>query len=92
MTAITGYDEISLQPHAGSQGEYAGLLAIQAYHRANGHTGRDVCLIPSSAHGTNAARPAGRDAGGGGQCRANGDVDLDDLAPRSPCTPIGWPR
>lgn len=80
LTGITGYDEISLQPNAGSQGEYAGLLAIQAYHRDNGQTDRDVCLIPSSAHGTNAASAALV-----GMrvvvvsCRANGDVDLDDL-------------
>ncbi|ANE80466.1 glycine dehydrogenase (aminomethyl-transferring) [Mycobacterium adipatum] len=80
LTGITGYDEISLQPNAGSQGEYAGLLAIQAYHRANGQAERDVCLIPSSAHGTNAASAALV-----GMrvvvvtCRANGDVDLDDL-------------
>ena len=52
---ITGYDAVSLQPNAGSQGELAGLLAIRAYHRANGEDQRDVCLIPSSAHGTNAA-------------------------------------
>lgn len=52
---ITGYDEVSLQPNAGSQGEFAGLLAIRAYHRSRGDTGRDVCLIPDSAHGTNAA-------------------------------------
>ncbi len=80
LTGITGYDEISLQPNAGSQGEYAGLLAIQAYHRDNGQADRDVCLIPSSAHGTNAASAALV-----GMrvvvvsCRANGDVDLDDL-------------
>ena len=55
LAAITGYDAVSLQPNAGSQGEFAGLLAIRAYHDANGDTGRDVCLIPSSAHGTNAA-------------------------------------
>jgi glycine dehydrogenase len=52
---LTGYDAVSLQPNAGSQGELAGLLAIRAYHRANGDTHRDVCLIPHSAHGTNAA-------------------------------------
>jgi glycine dehydrogenase len=52
---ITGYDAVSLQPNAGSQGELAGLLAIRGYHAANGHAERDVCLIPSSAHGTNAA-------------------------------------
>ncbi|MDA2893510.1 aminomethyl-transferring glycine dehydrogenase [Mycolicibacterium sp. BiH015] len=80
LTGITGYDEISLQPNAGSQGEYAGLLAIQAYHHARGDRDRTVCLIPSSAHGTNAASAAMV-----GMkvvvvaCRANGDVDLDDL-------------
>ncbi|MGW4642657.1 aminomethyl-transferring glycine dehydrogenase [Sphaerisporangium sp. NPDC004334] len=55
LAEVTGYDAVSLQPNAGSQGEFAGLLAIRAYHRANGHGERDVCLIPSSAHGTNAA-------------------------------------
>jgi glycine dehydrogenase len=55
LVAITGYDAVSLQPNAGSQGEFAGLLAIHAYHRSRGDRGRDVCLIPSSAHGTNAA-------------------------------------
>jgi glycine dehydrogenase len=55
LAEITGYDAVSVQPNAGSQGEYAGLLAIRAYHRARGETGRTVCLIPSSAHGTNAA-------------------------------------
>ncbi|AGB23572.1 glycine dehydrogenase, decarboxylating [Mycobacterium sp. JS623] len=80
LTAITGYDAVSLQPNAGSQGEYAGLLAIQAYHAERGQPDRDVCLIPSSAHGTNAASAALV-----GMrvvvvaCRTNGDVDLDDL-------------
>jgi glycine dehydrogenase len=80
LTAITGYDEVSLQPNAGSQGEYAGLLAIKAYHVARGQAARDICLIPSSAHGTNAASAALA-----GMrvvvvaCRQNGDVDLDDL-------------
>ncbi len=55
LCAITGYDAVSLQPNAGSQGELAGLLAIAAYHRSRGEEGRDVCLIPASAHGTNAA-------------------------------------
>ncbi len=55
LAEITGYDAISLQPNAGSQGEFAGLLAIHNYHRANGDEHRDVCLIPASAHGTNAA-------------------------------------
>src|SRR6478672_8656498 len=55
LIAITGYDAVSLQPNAGSQGEFAGLLAIRGYHRSRGDVDRDVCLIPSSAHGTNAA-------------------------------------
>ncbi len=55
LVEVTGYDAVSLQPNAGSQGELAGLLAIRAYHRAQGQHHRDVCLIPSSAHGTNAA-------------------------------------
>jgi len=80
LTGITGYDEISLQPNAGSQGEYAGLLAIRDYHAGRGESHRDVCLIPSSAHGTNAASAALV-----GMrvvvisCRDNGDVDLDEL-------------
>ena len=80
LCAITGYDAVSLQPNAGSQGELAGLLAIRAYHRANGDDGRDVCLIPSSAHGTNAASAAM--AGMRVvvvRCTDHGDVDLDDL-------------
>ncbi|WEH32388.1 aminomethyl-transferring glycine dehydrogenase [Streptomyces sp. AM 4-1-1] len=55
LAEVTGYDAVSLQPNAGSQGEFAGLLAVRAYHRAQGEEGRTVCLIPSSAHGTNAA-------------------------------------
>jgi len=55
LCEATGYDAVSLQPNAGSQGEFAGLLAIRAYHRSRGDHARDVCLIPSSAHGTNAA-------------------------------------
>jgi len=80
LTAITGYDSISFQPNAGSQGEYAGLLAIRDYLAARGEGHRDVCLIPSSAHGTNAASAAMA-----GMrvtvvdCRENGDVDLADL-------------
>jgi len=80
LAEITGYDAVSLQPNAGSQGELAGLLAIHAYHAANGQSGRDVCLIPQSAHGTNAASAAMA-----GMrvvvvaTRDNGDVDLDDL-------------
>jgi glycine dehydrogenase len=80
LVQMTGYDAISLQPNAGSQGEYAGLLAIHSYHASRGEPQRDVCLIPSSAHGTNAASAALA-----GMrvvvvaCRDNGDVDLDDL-------------
>ncbi|OHU97950.1 aminomethyl-transferring glycine dehydrogenase [Mycobacterium talmoniae] len=80
LVAITGYDAVSLQPNAGSQGEYAGLLAIHDYHASRGEAHRDICLIPSSAHGTNAASAALA-----GMrvvvvaCRDNGDVDLDDL-------------
>jgi glycine dehydrogenase len=80
LCEITGYDAISLQPNAGSQGELAGLLAIRAYHLANGDTGRTVCLIPSSAHGTNAASAvmAGMSVVVVA-CDADGNVDLDDL-------------
>ena len=80
LIGITGYDEISLQPNAGSQGEYAGLLAIRDYHAGRGESHRDVCLIPSSAHGTNAASAAlvGMRVVVIG-CRDNGDVDLDEL-------------
>jgi glycine dehydrogenase len=58
LASITGYAAVSVQPNAGSRGEYAGLLAIRSYHRANGQADRDVCLIPTSAHGTNAASAA----------------------------------
>ncbi|MFD0890244.1 aminotransferase class V-fold PLP-dependent enzyme, partial [Streptosporangium algeriense] len=80
LAEVTGYDAVSIQPNAGSQGEFAGLLAIRAYHRARGEAGRDVCLIPSSAHGTNAAS-----AVMAGMrvvvvaCDDNGNVDLADL-------------
>src|SRR2546427_10484171 len=55
LCAITGFDAISLQPNSGAQGEYAGLLAVRAYYRSREEAHRDVCLIPSSAHGTNPA-------------------------------------
>jgi glycine dehydrogenase len=80
LAELTGYDAVSVQPNAGSQGELAGLLAIRAYHKANGEANRDVCLIPSSAHGTNAAS-----AVMAGlrvvvvACDADGNVDLADL-------------
>jgi glycine dehydrogenase len=80
LVAITGYDAVSLQPNAGSQGELAGLLAIRAYHRSTGAPERDVCLIPSSAHGTNAASSvmAGMRVVVVA-CTEEGDVDLADL-------------
>ena len=80
LVAITGYDAVSLQPNAGSQGEFAGLLAIHAYHRSRGDTGRDVCLIPSSAHGTNAASAvmAGLKVVVV-RCDEHGNIDLRDL-------------
>jgi glycine dehydrogenase len=80
LAEITGYDAVSLQPNAGSQGEFAGLLAIRAWHRSNGDTHRTVCLIPASAHGTNAASAAM--AGMSVvvvACDANGNVDVADL-------------
>ncbi|MEZ5216926.1 MAG: aminomethyl-transferring glycine dehydrogenase [Ilumatobacteraceae bacterium] len=80
LVAITGYDAVSLQPNAGSQGELAGLLAIRAYHRSQGDDQRTVCLIPSSAHGTNAASAvmAGMRVTVVA-CDDGGNVDLDDL-------------
>ena len=80
LCEITGYDAISLQPNSGAQGEYAGLLAIRAYHRANGQAHRDICLIPSSAHGTN---PASANMVGMHvvvvKSDDHGNVDLEDL-------------
>jgi len=80
LCAITGFDAVSLQPNAGSQGEYAGLLCIRRYHEARGEGGRDVCLIPASAHGTN---PASAIMAGMRvvvvACDASGNVDLRDL-------------
>ncbi|WP_029042082.1 aminomethyl-transferring glycine dehydrogenase [Cucumibacter marinus] len=80
LCAITGYDAISLQPNSGAQGEYAGLLAIRAFHRANGEGHRKVCLIPSSAHGTNpaSAQMAGMDVVIVA-CDEAGNVDVADL-------------
>ncbi|UVO19770.1 aminomethyl-transferring glycine dehydrogenase [Stutzerimonas stutzeri] len=80
LCAATGYDAVSLQPNAGSQGEYAGLLAIRAYHQSRGDDQRDVCLIPSSAHGTN---PATANMAGMRvvvvACDSRGNVDIGDL-------------
>ncbi|MFJ6955250.1 aminomethyl-transferring glycine dehydrogenase, partial [Micromonospora aurantiaca (nom. illeg.)] len=80
LAEVTGYDAVSVQPNAGSQGELAGLLAIRGYHRERGEGHRDVCLIPSSAHGTNAASAvmAGMRVVVVG-CDADGNVDLVDL-------------
>ena len=80
LCEATGYAGVSLQPNAGSQGEYAGLLAIRAFHASRGESERDICLIPSSAHGTN---PASAQMVGMRvvvtACDAQGNVDLDDL-------------
>ena len=80
LCEITGYDAMSMQPNSGAQGEYAGLLTIQAYHRARGEGHRDICLIPMSAHGTN---PASAQMAGMKvvvvKTAPNGDVDLDDF-------------
>jgi glycine dehydrogenase len=80
LAEATGYDAVSLQPNAGSQGEYAGLLAIAGWHRSRGESHRDVCLIPTSAHGTNAASAvmAGMRVVAVG-CDDDGNVDIDDL-------------
>ena len=84
LCAVTGYDAVSLQPNAGSQGEYAGLLMIRAWHQSRGEADRNVCLIPASAHGTN---PASAQMAGMRvvvvACDANGNVDLDDLERRA---------
>ncbi len=83
LAEVTGYDSVSLQPNAGSQGELAGLLAIRGYHLANGDPHRTICLIPSSAHGTNAASAvlAGMRVVVVA-CDDLGNVDLDDLRAR----------
>ena len=83
LAEVTGYDRVSIQPNAGSQGELAGLLAIRGYHLGNGDTQRDVCLIPGSAHGTNAASAvmAGMRVVVV-KSAEDGSVDLDDLRAR----------
>jgi glycine dehydrogenase len=80
LVAITGYDAVSLQPNAGSQGEFAGLMAIRAYHQSRGDHQREICLIPSSAHGTNAASAvmAGMKVVVVA-CDDNGNIDVNDL-------------
>ena len=80
LCTLTGYDGISLQPNAGSQGEFAGLLAIRKFHQSNGENNRNICLIPSSAHGTN---PASAVMAGMTvvvvTCDKNGNIDVNDL-------------
>ena len=80
LVECTGYDAVSLQPNSGAQGEYAGLLAIRAYHRSRNESHRDICLIPESAHGTN---PASAQMCGMQvvvtKCDANGNVDVEDI-------------
>jgi glycine dehydrogenase len=80
LCEITGYDDLSMQPNSGAQGEYAGLLTIAAYHRENGEGHRDICLIPMSAHGTN---PASAQMVGWTvvpvQSDENGDIDIEDF-------------
>ena len=80
LAECTGYDRVSLQPNSGAQGEYAGLLAIRAYHRSRGDDQRDICLIPESAHGTN---PASAQLCGMQvvvtRCDRDGNVDIDDI-------------
>ncbi len=84
LARITGFSAVSLQPNAGSQGEYAGLLAIRSYHESRGEGARDVCLIPTSAHGTN---PASAVLAGlkvePVKCDDEGNIDLDDLRARA---------
>ncbi|MBC6405436.1 MAG: aminomethyl-transferring glycine dehydrogenase [Rhodospirillales bacterium] len=80
LCAITGYDALSMQPNSGAQGEYAGLMTIRGYHHARGDSQRDVCLIPTSAHGTN---PASAQMAGMKvvvvKSAENGDIDIDDF-------------
>ena len=80
LAEVTGFDAVSLQPNAGSQGEYAGLLAIRAYHESRGDHHREICLIPKSAHGTN---PASAAMAGFKvvvvECDRDGNVDVEDL-------------
>ena len=84
MAALTGFEAVSLQPNAGSQGEYAGLLVIRAWHQSRGESHRDICLIPTSAHGTN---PASAVMAGlrvvPVACDGDGNIDLEDLRARA---------
>jgi glycine dehydrogenase len=93
LAEITGFAAVSLQPNAGSQGEYAGLLVIRAYHRSRGEAHRDVCLIPVSAHGTN---PASAVMAGMRvvvvACDEHGNIDVADLAAKAEAHATGWRR
>ena len=93
LAEITGFAAISLQPNAGAQGEYTGLLVIRAYHRSRGDAHRNVCLIPVSAHGTN---PASAAMAGlkvvAVACDAHGNIDIADLRRRPSSTRPRWPR
>ena len=84
LAALTGFEAVSLQPNAGSQGEYAGLLVIRAWHQSRGESHRDICLIPTSAHGTN---PASAVMAGlrvvPVACDGDGNIDLEDLSARA---------
>ena len=84
LCEITGYDAMSMQPNSGAQGEYAGLLAIRGWHRANGDHHRDICLIPVSAHGTNpaSAQMAGMKVVVVGSAE-NGDIDVEEFRARA---------
>ncbi len=91
LCAITGYDAFSMQPNSGAQGEYAGLLTIRAYHASRGEAHRDVCLIPTSAHGTNpaSAQMAGHEGRGGQVGRRTATSTSTTSAPRRRRTPTG---
>ena len=80
LCQVTGYDAMSMQPNSGAQGEYAGLMTIRAYHESRGEPGRKICLIPTSAHGTNpaSAQMAGMTVVPVGT-RQNGDIDIEDF-------------
>ncbi len=84
LCEITGYDEFSLQPNSGASGEYAGLIAIQRYHESRGDAHRNVCLIPSSAHGTNPATASMVSMKVVVvKCDENGNIDMIDLAEKN---------
>jgi glycine dehydrogenase len=90
LCAVTGYAAISLQPNAGA-GRIRRPAGDPGYHQSRGEGHRNICLIPSSAHGTNPASADGRHAGGGYRCDANGNVDLADLKAKAERTRRTWP-